>query len=81
MLYYIDIVDACNLRCQTCPRGLRMMKNSGEKMSFSEFKKILAKSKKNGASVVGLYNWAEPFLHPEITRFVKEIVDNGIRCV
>ena len=81
MLYYIDIVDACNLRCRTCVRGQRKMKNSKEKMSFSEFKEILAKAKEKGATVIGLYNWTEPFLHPEIAEFVKEIVDNDMHCV
>ncbi len=81
MLYYIDIVDACNLRCRTCVRGQRKMKNSQERMSFSKFKKIVVKAKEKGATTVAMYNWTEPFLHPEINKFVKEIVDNDIRCV
>ncbi len=81
MLYYIDIVDACNLRCRTCVRGQRKVKNSQEKMSFSRFKKIVVKAKEKGATTVGLYNWTEPFLHPEINKFVKEVVDNNIHCV
>jgi len=81
MLYYIDIVDACNLRCRTCVRGQRKMKNSQERMTLIEFKKILAKIKENGATIVGLFNWTEPFLHPEIHKFVEEIVVNDLRCI
>nr|WP_148224026.1 hypothetical protein [Sediminispirochaeta smaragdinae] len=42
-------------------------------MEFSLFEKILLKAKQNGATSVELYNWTEPFLHPDIKKFVNEV--------
>lgn len=37
---YVDLVDACNLACPTCPRGMRYMKNRKGQMSIDKFEKI-----------------------------------------
>jgi hypothetical protein len=42
-------------------------------MEFSLFEKIILKAKQNGATSVELYNWTEPFLHPDIKKFVNEV--------
>ena len=31
---YVDIIDACSLKCPTCVRGLRLMQNTSAKMSL-----------------------------------------------
>ena len=38
---YIDINDACNLKCPTCARGLRLMANSSKSMTFNLFRAIV----------------------------------------
>ena len=81
MLYYIDIVDACNLRCPTCIRGRRELENTSSRMSLNKFKNILAKAKDNGAKTIALYNWTEPFLHPQLPDFVDEIKGQGLSCI
>lgn len=80
MLYSIDIVDACNLMCRTCPRGWGEMKNTPNKMSVKTFRAILQKAVKNGCTAVELFNWTEPFLHPELPTFVKEVRSLGLPC-
>lgn len=80
MLYYIDVVDACNLRCRTCPRGNGTLKNKEGIMELDLFKRILNKAMDNGAGAFGLYNWTEPFLHPELPEFVHEIRNNNTFC-
>jgi MoaA/NifB/PqqE/SkfB family radical SAM enzyme len=75
---FIDIVDACNLRCATCPRG--EIRGTGHKMSLEMFCNILDKLKTENYSLVGLYNWSEPFLHPELLSFVKEVKARSFVC-
>src|SRR5574344_1520015 len=73
MKFFIDIVDACNIRCTSCIRGQQAIKNSNNRMGFSLFEKIMLKAKQNGVDSVDLYNWTEPFLHPDIEKFVSEV--------
>ena len=42
---WIDIIDACHLRCPTCIRGVRGIENSGRKMPLEMFEQIIAKVK------------------------------------
>jgi pyruvate-formate lyase-activating enzyme len=75
---YIDLIDACNLRCATCPRG--EIKGTGHKMSLQMFCNILDKLKAESYSLVGLYNWSEPFLHPELLSFIKAVKARSFVC-
>jgi len=75
---YIDIIDACNLRCVTCPRG--EFRGTGHKMALETFCNILDKLKAEDYSLVGLYNWSEPFLHSELLSFVKEVKARSFVC-
>ena len=80
--YNIDIVSACNLRCPTCPAGhtLRQKKDKGM-MSLERFEKILVKinSETPNVAYVGLYNWAEPLLHPQLPEFLQTARRHEIR--
>ncbi len=75
---YIDIVDACNLSCASCPRGLGIMKKSKRKMNFNLFKSIIDKAcSENEFGTVDLFNWTEPFLHEDIHNFYKYAKSKG----
>lgn len=76
----IDIVGTCNLKCPSCPNGYFENKNPIGMMSLDVFKKILEKIKQeHPGAIVALYNWTEPFLHPQIVEFVKAIKDYGFK--
>lgn len=77
VLATIDTVNACNLDCATClkPRW----QESGEHMSFELFSKCLDKLQIMGIRSVELYNYTEPFLNPEILRFMTEVKKRGLR--
>ncbi len=72
----IDIVNACNLDCSTC--GKNTEQETSEKMSFELFVKILDKLQLMGIRQIELYNYTEPFLHPEIYRFMYEVKRRGL---
>lgn len=67
----IDIVDTCNLSCMTCRREAFL--NSGGRMHISLFRRILDKLQLMGIKQVELYNYTEPFLHPNIYEFAQEV--------
>ncbi len=75
---FIDIVDTCNLGCATCFRST--IKGTRERMKFSLFCKILDKLQALNTQIVGLYNWTEPFLHPELLDFVREVKRRSMMC-
>lgn len=78
---YIDLVDACNLSCPTCPRGLRLMPNSPGRMDVELFTKIMRKAARLGLQYSGLFNWTEPFLHPDIAQFTRLVKKHGLTCI
>lgn len=80
MLLYVDINDACHLRCGTCPRGVRAFPNSNRMMSLGTFRQIVRKGLHDGAYQVGLFNWVEPFLIPRLDDYTQIVKSFGLRC-
>lgn len=77
---YIDIVDACQLRCPTCARGVRLMPNSNKQMPLYLFKNIIGKAKSEGYDTIGTYNWTEPFLTDNFPEYISAIKEIGLGC-
>src|SRR3974377_83537 len=77
---YIDIIDKCNLRCPTCVRGTRLLKNSDNTMSIETFRSIVRKARNEGYHGIGLFNWIEPFLSKAIDQFVAVVKQEGLYC-
>lgn len=71
ILATIDIVDNCNLSCMTCSR--EAFANSSGRMDIALFRRILDKLELMGIKQVELYNYTEPFLHPDLYEFAKEV--------
>ena len=83
-IFYIDVFSYCNLRCPTCivgnkfgdihewPKGLMSVELLGRILdkALSECR-ILA---------VGLYNWTEALLHPDLPMLVREVKARGLPC-
>lgn len=67
----IEIVDNCNLSCLTCRRDAFM--SSAGRMDIDLFRRILDKLQLMGVWKIEMYNYTEPFLHPDIYEFVKEV--------
>ncbi len=80
MLLYIDINDACNLRCPTCPRGVRAFPNTNKKMPLSLFRRVVEKGRHDGAYQVGLFNWVEPFIVANLHEYAQIVKSFSLRC-
>lgn len=76
-LFVIDIINACSLRCPSCP--IASYGGRGGKMSFETWRAILDKAEKETRiSHVQMYSFSDACLHPELHRFVQEATDRGI---
>lgn len=71
--YNIDVLASCNLSCPSCPVGnMPGLPAPASRMSPEAFEEILLKIKREtpGTTQIGLYNWAEPILHPELPKLL-----------
>ena len=79
---YIEITDACNLRCSFCPSSdCRDEAGSGKShnfMSSTLFKQCIAGTVEAGIENVYLHVLGEPTLHPGFALFLKEIKTAGL---
>ena len=82
-VFWIDIVGTCNLRCPSCAVGnfekadfIGSVRPRGF-MRFDYFcaalDKIEAEKDPDDICLIELYNWGEPFLHPELPSFIAEV--------
>jgi MoaA/NifB/PqqE/SkfB family radical SAM enzyme len=75
-VYYVEVSGFCNLRCPSCPNG----NSTGESAPASGYmphelytallEKMRAESPGRETQLY-LFNWGEPFLHPELPRFIE----------
>lgn len=66
----VDPANICQLACPLCATGQKKHPRIGGKMSFATFKKIIDEIG-DYLLEVHLVWWGEPFLNPEILKFVK----------
>ena len=87
-IYNIEVAGMCNLRCPSCPVGNTKATDLQEPrpkglMQPSLFYKILEKIQRDhphsAETLVRLYSWGEPLLHPELAAFVSAINAAGLR--
>lgn len=69
----IELTNACNHSCIFCANKKKQRKVS---MCDQElFMRIMEEAYENGVSEIGFYLGGEPFLHPELEKFVKKAGD------
>lgn len=66
----IEPTNACNLRCPLCPSGVHAFSRPIGMMPFSLYKELMDEVG-NHLSLMVLWNWGEPFLHPELPRMIR----------
>ncbi len=68
--YYLDPINVCNLRCPLCPTGLGILGRPRGRFDLAAFCRIIDEIAPY-AYTVELYNWGEPFLHPDIVEMIR----------
>lgn len=77
----IDVVGNCNLRCPSCPVGNMGAINPNGLLDVGLFARIMEKATRDySISHVELYNWAEPFLHPELPQLIRIVRQYDLPC-
>lgn len=79
----IDIVGGCNLRCPSCPVGnSKDVSVARGYMSPDLLEKIVRKAISECEELkIALYNWTEPFLHPQLPDMIRVVRSFGVRCL
>ena len=75
---WLDTNDACNLKCPTCIRGQRGMVNTGHRLALEKFDAIVQKAAAEGYKKIGVFNWTEPFLNPDLAKYMEVIKRRGL---
>lgn len=80
--YLIDVTGTCNLTCPSCPVGNSQDTDRPKGfMDVKLFNEIIEKIVKDmPPGYIYLFNWGEPFLHPELPAFVQTVKKHGMRC-
>lgn len=81
--YNIDVIEACNLRCPSCPQGnMRGTDRPRGVMSAETLGAILDKAQRETPVIeyVGLFSWTEPLLHPDLAALVRAVKSRGLTC-
>ncbi len=84
MIFYIDVINACNCRCKYCYRNIfRTKRSEYEQMAPELLDRILSKVSREiqKGFDVGLYSWSEPFLHDQIGELVGVVKKYRMRSV
>lgn len=63
--YTIDPTNVCDLRCPLCPTGLGILRRQRGLMKTTDFRRLVDEIAP-WCYLLELYNWGEPFLHPDI---------------
>lgn len=79
---FLEISGTCNARCPYCLSG-RYRTPGGGFIAVDVFQRVLerltAARLVDRETVVGLYNWGEPFLHPRLGDLVAAAQRSGVR--
>lgn len=81
LTFYIDIVNACSLRCPSCSVA-SISKRPGQVMNLDLFERILEKARsETKIRRLCLYSWSEPLLHKDLPLFVSHANFRGIETI
>ena len=71
---YFDLTGTCNAKCPYCMTGPGKLRVKNF-IEVDTFREALKRLKNTGVifpdSVVSLYNWGEPFIHPKIESIIE----------
>lgn len=73
-VYYVEVSGHCNYRCPSCPNGNYPQPQAKGYMPLDLYGAILekiAKTSPGRSTILYLFNWGEPTLHPELPRMIE----------
>lgn len=76
----IEPTNACNLECPLCPVGRGELGRKTEHMGLDVYKSIIDDMESNLLLLV-LWDWGEPFMHPQLPDMIEYASTRDIRTV
>jgi radical SAM protein with 4Fe4S-binding SPASM domain len=76
----IEPTNACNLACPLCPTGRGELGRKTEHMSLYLYKGIIDDMREYLMFLV-IWDWGEPFMHPQLPEMIRYATDHNIRTV
>jgi len=81
---YFEISGYCNAKCKYCCNGNGSMNDCDKRfIPVDDFTTAIAYLKGNeflnDDTVIHLYNWGEPFLHPQFDDIIQVLINNAIK--
>ncbi len=73
----IESTNICNTKCQLCPTGLGMQGRDKGKMTFDQFRTLIAQHRRYLVAL-DLSMWGDPLIVPDIYRMIRHAHDQGI---
>lgn len=67
----VDVTDLCNLRCPYCPTGRNQDSGRPVRTIDLEVMERFVDEMASSLISINLFNWGEPFLHPQIAAIVS----------
>jgi MoaA/NifB/PqqE/SkfB family radical SAM enzyme len=77
---FVDISNACNLRCPLCQMGQRKAVVRSNRMTKETYARVVGPVA-NRAIISFLFNWGEPFLNPDLYDIIAFNTTHGIATV
>ena len=69
----LELFAGCQLRCPLCPTGERRSGRSGGRLRMETLDQIEKLFRPHRLREVKLYNWGEPFLHPDALAIIARV--------
>jgi MoaA/NifB/PqqE/SkfB family radical SAM enzyme/Flp pilus assembly protein TadD len=83
--YAVEVAEACNLRCPSCPQGnLRQTGRASGLIEKEVFRRILRKIRRESPvpnPALWFFSWGEPFLHPALPELICMAKAEGMYCM
>lgn len=79
-ILFIEVSNVCNLRCPICLMGQRKLIPRQNLISYERYVSFVNPLKERLLTVF-LYNWAEPFLNPDIYKIIKWTAESNVGTI
>ena len=76
----IEPTNMCNLKCPLCPVGTNKLGRERRHMPLKEFKALIDDMEDYLLFLI-LWEWGEPFIHPQLPEMIKYAADRDIKTL
>lgn len=76
----IEPTNMCNLKCPVCPAGTDRLERERRHMQLDEFKSLIDDMQDHLLFLI-LWEWGEPFMHPQLPEMIKYAAERDIKTL